>query len=184
MTEKNILLIDDEETIQEVVQVGIEIEAGWQVAIASSGQEGINLAQNQQPDAILLDVMMPDMDGIATLSHLKANAKTRKIPVIFLTAKTQAVEEDQFQGLVLQAVDPDLLILDIEMPHLSGIELCKVLRTHAYWCQLPVLFLSVHSDPNISNQVFASGANDFINKPVEAQQLAHRILNRLVVVTD
>ena len=99
MTEKNILLIDDEETIQEVVQVGIEIEAGWQVAIASSGQEGINLAQNQQPDAILLDVMMPDMDGIATLSHLKANAKTRKIPVIFLTAKTQAVEEDQFQGL-------------------------------------------------------------------------------------
>ncbi len=85
---------------------------------------------------------------------------------------------------VLQAVDPDLLVLDIEMPHLSGIELCKVLRTHAYWCQLPVLFLSVHSDPNISNQVFASGANDFINKPVEAQQLAHRILNRLVVVTD
>ncbi len=99
MTEKNILLIDDEETIQEVVQVGIEIEAGWQVAIASSGQEGINLAQNQQPDAILLDVMMPDMDGIATLSHLKANAKTRKIPVIFLTAKTQATEKDQLHNL-------------------------------------------------------------------------------------
>ncbi len=85
---------------------------------------------------------------------------------------------------VLQAVDPDLLVLDIEMPHLSGIELCKVLRTHAYWCQLPVLFLSVHSDPNISNQVFASGANDFINKPVVAQQLAHRILNRLAVSTN
>ena len=99
MTEKNILLIDDEETIQEVVQVGIEIEAGWQVAIASSGQEGITLAQNQQPDAILLDVMMPDMDGIATLSQLKANIKTRTIPVIFLTAKTQAAEEDQFQSL-------------------------------------------------------------------------------------
>ena len=99
MTDKNILLIDDEETIQEVVQVGIEIEAGWQVAIASSGQEGINLAQNQQPDAILLDVMMPDMDGIATLSQLKANAKTRTIPVIFLTAKTQAAEEDQLQNL-------------------------------------------------------------------------------------
>ena len=99
MNKKNILLIDDEETIQEVVQVGIEIEAGWQVAIASSGQEGINLAQNQQPDAILLDVMMPDMDGIATLSHLKANAKTRKIPVIFLTAKTQATEKDQLHNL-------------------------------------------------------------------------------------
>ncbi len=99
MIEKNILLIDDEETIQEVVQVGIEIEAGWQVAIASSGKEGINLAQNQQPDAILLDVMMPDMDGIATLSQLKANVKTRTIPVIFLTAKTQAAEKDQLHSL-------------------------------------------------------------------------------------
>ncbi|MEM9273032.1 MAG: response regulator [Cyanobacteria bacterium P01_F01_bin.143] len=80
---------------------------------------------------------------------------------------------------VLQAITPDLLVLDIEMPYLSGIELCKVLRTHTYWCRLPVLFLSVHTDKNISNQVFASGANDFVNKPVIPQQLAHRILNRL-----
>ena len=99
MTEKNILLIDDEETIQEVVQVGIAIEAGWQVVLASSGLEGINLAENQQPDAILLDVMMPEMDGIDTLSHLKTNAKTSAIPVIFLTAKAQAEEKNQFQSL-------------------------------------------------------------------------------------
>lgn len=99
MNDKRILLIDDEETIQEVVQVGIEIEAGWQVAIASSGLEGIKLAQTQQPDAILLDVMMPDMDGISTLSNLKANSKTRSIPVIFLTAKTQTTEKDQLQSL-------------------------------------------------------------------------------------
>ena len=99
MTEKSILLIDDEETIQEVVQVGIEIEAGWQVAIASSGSEGINLAQSQQPDVILLDVMMPEMDGIDTLSRLKHNHKTSAIPVIFLTAKAQAEEKNQFQSL-------------------------------------------------------------------------------------
>ncbi|MEY2831300.1 MAG: hypothetical protein RLZZ574_558 [Cyanobacteriota bacterium] len=99
MTKKSILLIDDEETIQEVVQVGIEIESGWQVEIASSGLEGINLAQSQQPDAILLDVMMPEMDGIDTLSHLKSNHKTSAIPVIFLTAKAQAEEKNQFQSL-------------------------------------------------------------------------------------
>lgn len=80
---------------------------------------------------------------------------------------------------VLQAVAPDLLVLDIEMPHLSGIELCKVLRTHAYWCKLPVLFLSVHQDNTIHEEVFASGANDFVNKPVFAPQFAHRILNCL-----
>lgn len=99
MTNKNILLIDDEETIQEVVQVGIAIEAGWQVAIASSGREGINLAKDRQPDVILLDVMMPNMDGIDTLSQLKSNEKTNTIPVIFLTAKAQAEEKKQFQNL-------------------------------------------------------------------------------------
>ncbi len=82
---------------------------------------------------------------------------------------------------VLQAVVPDLLVLDIEMPHLSGIELCRVLRTHPYWYKLPVLFLSIHHDDAIYTEVFASGANDFVNKPVLAQQLAHRILNRLNV---
>ena len=80
---------------------------------------------------------------------------------------------------VLQAVVPDLLVLDIEMPHLSGIELCKVLRTHPYWCKLPVLFLSIHDNHSMSSEVFASGANDFVNKPVFPQQLAHRILNCL-----
>jgi len=80
---------------------------------------------------------------------------------------------------VLQAVTPDLLVLDIEMPHLSGIELCKVLRAHPYWCKLPVLFLTVHTDTAIATQVFASGADDLIQKPVAAQKLASRILNRL-----
>lgn len=85
---------------------------------------------------------------------------------------------------VLPAVDPDLLILDVEMPHCSGIELCKVLRTHSYWSQLPVLFLSAHTDVTIFNQVLASGANDFVNKPVIAQELAYRILNRIAVSTN
>ncbi|MEM9923180.1 MAG: response regulator [Cyanobacteria bacterium P01_D01_bin.50] len=104
MKDKCILLIDDEETIQEVVQVGIEIEAGWDVAIASSGAEGIEVAQAQQPDVILLDVMMPDMDGISTLSQLKANIKTQSIPVILLTAKTQAADKKQFQNVEIMGV--------------------------------------------------------------------------------
>lgn len=101
---KRILLIDDEETIQEVVQLGIEIEVGWEVLIASSGIEGIKIAETQQPEAIILDVMMPDLDGIATLSQLKDNPKTRSIPVIFLTAKIQAADKNQFHNLGVAGV--------------------------------------------------------------------------------
>ena len=102
--DKCILLIDDEETIQEVVQVGIEIEVGWEVLIASSGMQGISSAKDQQPDAILLDVMMPEMDGLSTLSKLKANSLTKSIPVILLTAKTQAKDKLHFQSVGVAGV--------------------------------------------------------------------------------
>ncbi|MEO0967049.1 MAG: response regulator [Cyanobacteria bacterium J06639_18] len=80
---------------------------------------------------------------------------------------------------VLQVINPHLLVLDIEMPHVSGIELCQVLRNHSYWCKLPVLFLSIHKDITLREQALTSGADDFINKPVIAKQLAVRILNCL-----
>lgn len=104
MNDKHILLIEDEETIQEVVQIGIEIEVGWQVSLASSGSEGIALARLQQPDAILLDMMMPDMDGISTLLKLKASSHTQSIPVIFMTAKIQAIDKNQFQHIGVAGV--------------------------------------------------------------------------------
>ncbi len=78
---------------------------------------------------------------------------------------------------VLPTVNPNLLVLDIEMPYISGIELCKVLRNHPYWRKLPVLFLSIHTDVDIREQVFTIGADDFVNKPVVGKQLAARILN-------
>ncbi len=80
---------------------------------------------------------------------------------------------------VIAAVDPNLLVLDIEMPYISGIELCKVLRNHPYWRKLPILFLSIHTDIEIREQVFTSGADDFVNKPVAGKQLADRILKCL-----
>ncbi|NEO17052.1 MAG: response regulator [Moorea sp. SIO4G2] len=104
MSTKCILLIDDEETIQEVVQVGLELETDWEVLTASSGLEGIAMAKTKLPDAILLDVMMPDLDGIATFSKLKANSKTQSIPVIFLTAKTQIAEQHPFKKIGIAGV--------------------------------------------------------------------------------
>ena len=99
MNHKRLLTIDDEEAIQIVVKFGITIAAGWEVLSASNGKIGIETAERELPDAILLDVMMPEMDGIATFKALQANPLTAKIPVIFLTAKAQTAERNQFTDL-------------------------------------------------------------------------------------
>jgi CheY-like chemotaxis protein len=104
MISRRVLIIDDEETIQTVVKFGIEMRSGWEVLAASSGAEGIRSAQVEQPDVILLDVMMPDMDGITTFRQLQSNPTTQQIPVIFLTAKAQTAEKRQFSELGVNGV--------------------------------------------------------------------------------
>lgn len=86
MTTRRVLLIDDEADIREVAQLSLEIVARWDVRTAGSGPEGLERAAAEQPDAILLDVMMPDMDGRTTYRLLQANPSTQHIPVILLTA--------------------------------------------------------------------------------------------------
>ena len=80
---------------------------------------------------------------------------------------------------VLQATSPDLLVLDIEMPDLSGIELCRDLRNDLNWSHLPVLFLTAHQDLETQERAFAIGADDYVSKPVKGAELTTRILNRL-----
>lgn len=80
---------------------------------------------------------------------------------------------------LLETTNPDLLVLDLEMPEFNGIELCQVLRSDRRWYKLPILFLSAHEDQQTQDQAFAIGADDYICKPVRGAELAHRILNRL-----
>ena len=79
----------------------------------------------------------------------------------------------------LEEIQPDLLILDVEMPSVSGIELCNEVRNHSRWSELPVLFLTVHNEAEIVNQVFSVGADDFVSKPIVGPELVTRIVNRL-----
>ncbi|MEB3182266.1 MAG: response regulator [Nostocaceae cyanobacterium] len=96
---KRILVVDNEQYIQEVAKICLETVAGWDVQTAGSGKEGITKAEALQPDAILLDVMMPDMDGPTTFEKLQANPATRDIPVILLTAKIQASDRRRYAEL-------------------------------------------------------------------------------------
>ncbi|NEU76133.1 response regulator [Hassallia byssoidea VB512170] len=96
MGTKRILVVDNEEYIQEVAKICLETVAGWEVLTAGSGLEGIKKAEIYQPDAIILDVMMPEMDGMTTFSKLQANPATQAIPVIFLTAKIQTSDRRRY----------------------------------------------------------------------------------------
>lgn len=101
---RRILIVDDEMGIRKITQISLQAIAGWEVLVAASGQEGIDVAQTEQPDAILLDVMMPGMDGITTFQHLQINPVTQTIPVIFLTAKAQFSEQQQFVELPVTGI--------------------------------------------------------------------------------
>jgi len=79
----------------------------------------------------------------------------------------------------LESVKPDLLILDVQMPNIDGIELCQLLRNDSRWAWLPIIFLTGQRDADTIQQVFSAGADDFINKPVVAPELITRIFNRL-----
>ena len=92
---KKILAVDDEKHIVRLVQVNLE-RAGYQVVTANDGKEALEQVAAENPDLVVLDVMMPYMDGFEVLQNLRRNPATRDIPVIMLTAKAQ--DADVFKG--------------------------------------------------------------------------------------
>jgi len=99
MSAKHILLVDDEQDIREVATLSLQAIGGWRVSSAADGSRAFVMALAEQPDAILLDVMMPGLDGPATFKRLQDNPQTRDIPVIFLTAKAQSADRRRFAEL-------------------------------------------------------------------------------------
>lgn len=115
---RHVLIIDDEEDIREVVELTLQTVGGWEVTTAVSGIEGLAIAKEQQPDAILLDMMMPDLDGIGTLTLLRAAPETQHIPVILITAKEKNVDRSQLALLGVTAIigkpfDPMTLVAEV-----------------------------------------------------------------------
>jgi CheY-like chemotaxis protein len=120
-----VLVVDDDDSVREVTGMSLEVVAGWQVLQADSGQAALDLARRHRPDAILLDVMMPVMDGPATLRQLRADPVTSEIPVVLLTAKVRAGERAELaelavQGILAKPFDP--MRLHVELARLLGWE--------------------------------------------------------------
>jgi CheY-like chemotaxis protein len=120
---RRVLVVDDDDAIREVAQTSLELVAGWEVWVASSGQEAVQLCLADPPDAILLDVMMPAIDGPTTFAQLQADARTRDIPVVLLTAKVQPSERRRWEqlgvaGVLAKPFDP--LGLPGQVAHVLG----------------------------------------------------------------
>lgn len=103
-----ILLVEDDPDIQRVAVMALQFKGGWEVVVASDGEEGLERARSEAPDVILLDAMMPKVDGLEMCKRLKADDDLRDIPVIFLTAKSQSeeVEEGLRAGAVSYLLKP------------------------------------------------------------------------------
>ena len=111
MTSLHVLHVDDEPDIRSIVQISLGLDPEFSVTSCGSGEEAIAAAAACQPDIILLDVMMPVMDGPATLAELKKNPSTANIPVVFMTARAQTREIAHLRslgaaGVIAKPFDP------------------------------------------------------------------------------
>ena len=115
---KKILYVDDEPDIREIAVMSLQLNSEFEVRSARGGAEAIAMAQAWQPDIVLLDVMMPEMDGPMTRQNLAANGATRSIPVAFVTARTRPAEVARFLsmnvvGVIAKPFDPMTLAQEV-----------------------------------------------------------------------
>lgn len=96
---RKVLIVDDDEDVRCVTELAASRIGKWETVLASGGREGVEKARSDRPDVILLDVMMPDVDGPATLALLREDPATADIPVIFLTARSQQGEVESYKAL-------------------------------------------------------------------------------------
>jgi CheY-like chemotaxis protein len=118
MTDIRILVVDDEPDIREVVDVSLGLDRELTMRACASGADALVMAAEWSPSLILLDVMMPLMDGPTTLANLRKNPRTAHIPVLFLTARTQSDEIEQYislgaQGVLSKPFDPMTLATSV-----------------------------------------------------------------------
>jgi CheY-like chemotaxis protein len=114
-----ILYVDDEADIRDVAQMSLELDPEFDVRTCSSGRQAVSLAAEWMPDLILLDVMMPEMDGPTTLQALRDQPATADVPVVFITAKSQATEVEGLlrtgaKGVIAKPFDPMALAASVK----------------------------------------------------------------------
>lgn len=122
---RRVLVVDDDDVIREVAKMALEVVGGWLVSTAGSGEEANRMAAAERPDVVLLDVMMPGLDGPSTAVLLSGDPATRDVPVIYLTAKSPLTDDQigaapNLVGVIAKPFDP--MSLATQISRLAGWE--------------------------------------------------------------
>ena len=120
---RKVMIVDDEPDIRRVGELSLELVGKFQVLLAAGGEEALAMAAREKPDLILLDVMMPRLDGISTFDRLQQSRETADIPVIFMTARVQRTQVERYlargaKGVIFKPFDP--LTLPLEIGRIAG----------------------------------------------------------------
>ena len=189
----------DEPILQKLLQFITQLTEHWPqlpvLVVTPQADFGNRLNLIRRGGAIVLEYPVVPAEVLELITHANQQSyRLSKIMIVdddahYLRQVIQLLRPWEFQitpltnpqrfWLLFSQVMPDLVILDIEMPSINGFELCQVLRSHPQWQHLPIIFLSVHADRAKQEQAFALGADDYITKPIQAKDLALRLLNRL-----
>ena len=165
---KKVLIVDDEPDVRELVKFNLTRD-GWEVSEAADGLEGLEKAKSERPDLIVLDLMMPEMDGMAVFKNLRESKKTAEIPVLMLTAKKEL--DDKLEGLALGADDYVAKPFSIK-------ELVLRIRNLAKRAQKP------HGGPEISSGAFRLDRNNLklylADEPIDLTATEFKLLLILI----
>jgi DNA-binding response OmpR family regulator/HPt (histidine-containing phosphotransfer) domain-containing protein len=193
---RSILLSPDiaqqtEEVVRLLVEVGKHVPAIPVILLANAPEVHSEIERfgtctsicPTSPTEIFFEIERSIVRVESTLTHilivdddLKVLAILRALLIPWGFRVTTVADPQQFWE-VLPMVKPDLLILDVEMPQINGLELCQSVRDRADWAHLPIIFLTARTESSLIQQVFAIGADDFVNKPVVGPEIISRITN-------
>ena len=169
-----ILLVEDNELNRDMLSRRL-VRRGYDVITALDGTNGHAIACSRLPDVILMDIGLPDIDGWQVTRLLKANAQTRGIPIIALTAHALVTDREKARAEV-----PGLILMDMSLPILDGWEATRQIKADPATSGIPIIALTAHAMSEDRERAISAGCDDYDTKPVEFARLIQKIETLLV----
>src|SRR5439155_640794 len=168
-----VLVVEDDANNLDVASRIIRA-SGHEALVAADGVAGLEVARVERPDAILVDLLLPRMDGWSLTRSLRTEPWASSIPIIAVSAL--ALPSDRARAIALAKTEqPDLILLDVMMPGIDGWQTCRRLKSQPETADIPVIFVTARDRSEDVSKGFEVGGVDYISKPIEPIELSARV---------